>query len=290
MKPNSPAEYPASSPESETAPTLCNPEHNPWRLVNHGLAWTLLGVLILALAGLCALLGETMEIIASSTNGRPSGAGWGMGSPAAGKHLLVIKIFFFVSGIATPFGLIAFTTGLALSGALSPVRPARWLAFASLGACYAAVYGMVSAIVWYQPKEQFSGKTNEATVHTVTSLLLAGMGILLAILLGQALLASLAAAWNDQRTIARIKWYLKCQFALPFLLLLMGIGCGLLLPPGVAMILITTAVNISYVYLAVQLLRNIYLLHRGILWQLEPERAKVAAAPPPQPVIDPLAD
>ena len=57
------------------------------------------------------------------------------------------------------------------------------------------------------------------------------------------------------------------------------------------MILITTAVNACYVYLAGLLIRNVYQLHRTILCQLEPERAKVAAVPPaPKPVIDPLAD
>lgn len=292
------ADIPASpiastAAESNTTTPLPIAEQRVWRLVNHGLAWTLLGVMILALAGLCVLLGEAMQIVASSTSGNVSGAGWGASSPAAGKHLLVIKVLFIVAGVGTGLGLIALTTGLAFGGALCPVRPARWLAFATLAASYATVYGTANAIFLYPPQQQSSYGSNRAdsAVAAFTSgTILAALGFVALLLLGQAALASIAHAWNDQKTLGRIKWYLKCQFALPALLLAVGFACGILLPPSIAMILIVTATLAAYVYLAVLLLRNIYLLHRSILWQLEPELAKVPPPPLPKPVIDPLAD
>jgi hypothetical protein len=272
MEPTAPASLPIA-------------DQSAWRLVNHGIAWTMLGVLILALAGLFALMGEAMGLIASSSNSKI----WGGSSGA--QQLLIIKVFYIVSCVGGVVGLMALTTGLAWSGALSPVRTARWLALLTLGASYAAIYCIASAIFWYEAKENSSrGMTNEAAVYAATSIILSVMTCLLALLLGQALLACLAHAWNDQKTIARIKWYLKCQFALPALLLVAGIGCGLLLAPNVAMILIVTGVLATYIFLAILLLKNIYLLHRSILWQLEPELAKVAPPPPPKPVIDPLAD
>jgi len=289
---------PAEAVPSNSAPTPAVPlptaEQNAWRLVNHGLAWVVLGAMILALAGLCVLLGQTMETIVSSAN-----TGSGSGSlPLTGKHVLAIKVLFMIAGASSVLGLIALTTGLALAGALSPVRGARWLIFATLATSFVTIYGIGNALVLYQAPQPDpyatygSGRRSiEASLPSFSSaIMIAPLGLLALTLLGQAALASLAQHWNDQPTITRIKWYLKCQFALPALLIIGGVACGLLLPPGVAMILITTAVNAGYVYLAWLLIRNVYQLHRTILWQLEPERAKVATAPPPKPVIDPLAD
>lgn len=292
----SPAEAVPSTSNPTVAAALTPAEQNTWRLVNHGLAWVVLGAMILALAGLCVLLGKTMEIIVSSANtGSASGS-----IPLTGKHVLAIKVLFMIAGVGTMLGLIALTTGLAFAGALSPVRAARWLLFATLASSFIAIYGIGNALMLSQTPESDpyatygrSSRSNpESTLPSLSSAItLAPLGLLALTLLGQAALASLAHHWNDQPTIARIKWYLKCQFALPALLVLGGVAFGLLLPPGVAMILITTAVNASYVYLAWLLIRNVYQLHRTILWQLEPERAKVAATPPaPKPVIDPLAD
>lgn len=296
---------PAEDVPSNSAPTaagltavvpLTSSEQNAWRLVNHGLAWVVLGAMILALAGLCVLLAKTMEIIVSSANsGNASGS-----LSQAGKHLLAIRVLFIISGVSSVLGMIALATGLAFAGALSPVRATRWLLFATLASAFIAIYSIGNTLMLFQYQEPDAYATYGRNSRNIfdaslpafsSAIALTPLGLLALSLFGQAALASLANHWNDQPTIARIKWYLKCQFAVPALLIIGGVALGLLLPPGVAMILLTTAVNAGYVYLAWLLIRNVYQLHRTILWQLEPERAKVATTPQvPKPVIDPLAD
>ena len=289
---------PPASPAVISAAPLTNAEQESWRLTNHGLAWAMLGVILLSLAGFAVLLGQSLEIVASSTNSNL----WGFGSPGAGKQLLVIKVLYGVSSVAILLGMVALSIGLSLSGAFSPARPARWLSFLTLAAGYGAIYGVVQAIFWFQAGKDFQSRVNnpygavqvrtanDAEMQVAASICLGLLGFILLLVLGQTLLLSLALAWKDQQLIRRIKWYLKSLFALPGLLVVTAIFCGILLPSAVAILLIVVATLAGYVYLAWLLLRNIYLLHRTILRQLEPELFQAPPPPPPKPVIDPLAD